>query len=280
MPFPLAHPAAVLPLRRYCPKYLSFPALVVGSVCPDAGYCLSRFNASDFSHQWLGSFGFCLPMGLIILLFMYGVMLPVIERMPERFRKVLALLPLKPLGPPSIVILSLLVGIWTHLLWDSFTHTDGWFVQHLPVLKTPIASLADRTLRVCHLLWYSSSFGGLILLFLAYDRWQQRTFGSPVTELRINWRGAILLAILVVPIELVHHLVHGALGRYLVAASTLGLGIGITLRIIPTGKDRQMRTPIGLTGASATYRPKGSVCDQTVGQDATDENRSTSAPVK
>src|SRR5579864_9551093 len=120
MPFPLAHPAAVLPLRRYCPKCLSFPALVVGSICPDAGYCFGRFNASGFSHQWLGSFGFCLPVGLIMLLFAYGVILPAMERMPERFHKVVALLPVKPLGPPLIVIFSLLVGIWTHLLWDSF----------------------------------------------------------------------------------------------------------------------------------------------------------------
>jgi hypothetical protein len=46
MPFPLAHPAAVLPLRRYCPKYLSFPVLIVGSLVPDVGYCLGRLNAS------------------------------------------------------------------------------------------------------------------------------------------------------------------------------------------------------------------------------------------
>ena len=28
MPFTLAHPAAVLPLKRFCPRYLSFPALI------------------------------------------------------------------------------------------------------------------------------------------------------------------------------------------------------------------------------------------------------------
>jgi len=33
MPFPLAHPAAVLPLKRFCPQRLSFSALVIGALC-------------------------------------------------------------------------------------------------------------------------------------------------------------------------------------------------------------------------------------------------------
>ena len=36
MPFTLAHPAAVLPLRRW----LWFPGLVAGAVAPDVGYYL------------------------------------------------------------------------------------------------------------------------------------------------------------------------------------------------------------------------------------------------
>jgi uncharacterized protein DUF4184 len=219
-------------------------------------------------------------MGLIMLLFVYGVMLPVIERMPERFRKMLALLPLKPLGPPLIVILSLLVGIWTHLLWDSFTHTSGWVVQNLPILKTPVASLAGQHIRICHLLWYGCSFGGLILLFLVYDRWQQRTYGAPATDVRANWLGAILLAIFVVPIELIHHLVHGPAGSYLVAASTLALGIGIALRIVPTVRDRRAPASLDLTSASATYRPERSMVYQSIQQDAANKDRYTSAWVK
>jgi len=59
MPFPVAHPAAVLPLRRYCPRYLSFPALVVGSLSPDLGYLFGHLHADWFSHRfWAGSFGF------------------------------------------------------------------------------------------------------------------------------------------------------------------------------------------------------------------------------
>src|SRR6266404_5342332 len=61
MAFPLAHPAAVLPLRRYCPRGFNFAALVVGSLSPDAGYLFGQRNVDEFSHRVVGSFGFCLP---------------------------------------------------------------------------------------------------------------------------------------------------------------------------------------------------------------------------
>jgi hypothetical protein len=37
MRWTIAHPAAVLPLRRLCPRFLSCPALIVDSVAPDIG---------------------------------------------------------------------------------------------------------------------------------------------------------------------------------------------------------------------------------------------------
>jgi hypothetical protein len=232
MPFPLAHPAAVLPLRRYCPKYLSFPALVVGSLCPDAGYCL-RHNVGEFSHRLLGSFGFCLPVGIVLLLLLYGIILPAIGRLPDRFQRMVPTTTLKPLGPPLVVLLSLLVGAWTHLLWDSFTHTRGWLVEQLPVLHAPLVHVAGRTVRVCNVLWYSCSFGGVILVFLAYDRWLQTSHhGTPPAHIKTHWPSAVLLAVLVLPIELVHHLVHD--GDYLMVPLTLALVLSIALKIKPT----------------------------------------------
>ena len=70
MPFPTAHPAAVLPLRRYCPRLFNFPALIIGSLVPDLGYPLARFyrQFGDTSHTFYGSFVFCLPAGLLATL--------------------------------------------------------------------------------------------------------------------------------------------------------------------------------------------------------------------
>ena len=66
MPFPLAHPAAVLPLGRHYPRYLSFPALIIGSLSPDVGYCSGHFRLGEFSHRLLpGSSGFCTRAALL-----------------------------------------------------------------------------------------------------------------------------------------------------------------------------------------------------------------------
>src|ERR1035438_3630138 len=95
MPFPLAHPAAVLPLRRYCPRWLSFPALVIGSLAPDAGYCLGELGGRDwgvFTHGVLGSVVFCLPLGMVLLALFYALRSPVVRMLPTPYQQ--ALLPL------------------------------------------------------------------------------------------------------------------------------------------------------------------------------------------
>jgi len=281
MPFPLAHPAAVLPLRRYCPRYLSFPALVVGSVCPDAGYCLGRFNLGEFSHQWIGSFGFSLPVGIIILLVLYGVVLPIVDRLPARFGRIVPTSVLRPLGPPLIVVFSLLVGAWSHVLWDSFTRTNGWFVENLPLLKTPLISLENRTVRICHLLWYSSSFAGLILLFIAYDRWRQKTLkGASATDIRVNWRGAVLLAILVVPIEVIHHLTHGPLGSCLVLALTLGVVIGFAWKLRPAEENGRASSFSHLTPSGIGLRQSKSSEPRKQVRDVAGKNGSVNSSVQ
>lgn len=208
MPFPLAHPAAVLPLRRYCPVRLNFAALVIGSVTPDASYCLGENAGGAFGHSLLGSVVFCLPVGLVLMALFYGLRSPVVRMLPSAYQD--ALLPFcrRPTGPAWVMVISLLIGTFTHLLWDSFTHNDGWFVQHLPVLQSVVIHVGDRTARLCHVLWYACSFIGVICLFLAFEKWKQasvnRGVGAPGKAVL---RDAILVAVLVLPIELVHHLV-------------------------------------------------------------------------
>ena len=87
LPFTLAHPAAVLPLRRI----LVFSALVVGSMAPDFHYFLGLRPHDHFSHSIRGAFIFCLPVGLAVLwLFQHVMKLPLISLAPERHQERLA----------------------------------------------------------------------------------------------------------------------------------------------------------------------------------------------
>jgi hypothetical protein len=238
MPFPLAHPAAVLPLRRYCPRWLCFPALVIGSVCPDAGYAFGKLNVDGLSHKFLGSFAFCLPVGFVLLVLFYWLRLPAVRALPMSYQQ--ALLPIcqQPRGSFLAIILSLLVGAWTHLLWDSFTHKDGWLVEHLPVLQWPVTVYAGRRARVCHVLWYACSFAGVVWLFVVFEKWKRAHVGGGAGSSGIRvLRDAVLVALLVVPIELVHHLiVRVSLAVCLVAVLCALLGIGIVFKVATARK--------------------------------------------
>ena len=68
MPWTLAHPAAVLPFRRFSGAgRLSFGALVIGSMSPDFVYYIGRFDLGNFTHSPLGVLVTCLPAGLLVL---------------------------------------------------------------------------------------------------------------------------------------------------------------------------------------------------------------------
>lgn len=219
MPFTLAHPAAVLPFRRFDSRLFNFPALVAGSVSPDFGYCLRRLELDKFSHSFLGSFAFCLPVGLGLLALFHA--LSRLLHGPES----------RVLSPPSphnspvvrslVVLLSILIGSWTHLVWDSFTNNSGWAVEHIAALQIQLLSVAGHQARVCHALWYASSFLGAMWVCLAYAN---SAHDSPDRQLRAqSVRVAVLAGILVLPIGAVHHLFAGLVGASLVAGLSAGL---------------------------------------------------------
>lgn len=231
MPFPLAHPAAVLPLRRYSPKYLSFPALVAGSISPDLSYAFSRFGLDDLAHSALAGTIFGITAGLFLLL-LYGGMASLVRKYaPAAYGRVVAHGPASQPGVPA-VILSLAIGTWTHLLLDSITHSHGWLALHFTFLRAPIWLIQGRTVRVCHLLWYGCSFIGVAWCVLAAYRWQDavnnQSEGRPRKSHTLE---AILAAMLILPIELLHHLVRSRLGLILVSVLTGGVVLIILGRI-------------------------------------------------
>lgn len=61
------HPAAVVPLKVWRPRWFDGVALVVGSVAPDLAYVLdgSGLPVWPFSHQPVGLLGWCLPIVLV-----------------------------------------------------------------------------------------------------------------------------------------------------------------------------------------------------------------------
>ncbi|HZV35463.1 MAG TPA: DUF4184 family protein [Verrucomicrobiae bacterium] len=232
MPFPLAHPAAILPLKRFCPRYLSLGALVIGSIVPDVAYLFGRLRLDEFSHTFVGSFGFSLPVGMLSVWLFYGLRQQMVEWLPDSQRRLLMPLCQQPVPPVIVLVISVLIGAWTHLLWDSFTHSHGWLVLHEPLLQVQLMQFGDHRLLLCHLLWYVSSFVGFVLLCLAYEKWLQRAnlmLPQPRPQLRL--RNALLAGLLLVPLEAVHHLAGTSIALVLLGVLSIILAVGVMLMI-------------------------------------------------
>lgn len=174
MPWTFAHPAAVLPLRRLCPAYLSFTGLVLGSLMPDLGYYFGRFDLASFAHTPWGVLMVCLPAGLVLLVLARPLYRPVVHLLPQPHRGALL-----ALGRPRTVFsfrmfgvaaISLLIGAFSHTAWDAFTHNNGYFVAYLPPLQAPLFQLGNHVVYVYHILQHTSTVVGIVLLTIAYLR--------------------------------------------------------------------------------------------------------------
>jgi hypothetical protein len=174
MPFTFAHPAAVLPLRRRFKPLQTVP-LIVGSVAPDLPYFvpmrLNRLLMFD-THTFMGVFWLDLPIGMAVLLFGFAFRRSLTELLSPRARALCLQSvqhfrdqPLHWVWAPFAII----VGAWTHLLWDSVTHDNGWVVKRVSALSAPI-TFGWYTGTMCHVMQYVSSIAGLLILWIWFRR--------------------------------------------------------------------------------------------------------------
>lgn len=171
MPFTLAHPAAVMPLRRL--KSLPTPALIVGSLVPDFPYYMpGRIDAAlHDTHTLQGSILICVPLGLALLATGLVLRRPLTSLMTERARWVSLREAEGFMARPVnwlLAIPAIVIGAWTHLLWDAFTHPGTWLVRRVDALSAPISLFGMYTGEVSHVLQYVSSVVGLALIAYWY----------------------------------------------------------------------------------------------------------------
>jgi hypothetical protein len=120
VPYPFAHPAAVLPLVQPLGRFAAPSALVIGSVVPDL-WTFVPFVDRATSHSVAGLFWFCLPAGLAgYVLFHLVLKQPLIALLSPRLAGFTS--PALPRAPWYTVLVSVFVGAVTHVAWDELTH--------------------------------------------------------------------------------------------------------------------------------------------------------------
>jgi len=172
MPFTFCHPAIILPLAKS--KKLSTSALIIGSTAPDFEYFIRMDMVRSHSHDFWAIFYFNLPLTILLyIIFQFIVKTPLINNSTsffyKRFNRLLAsesnLFTLKNIGR---VIISACIGIFSHLLWDSFTHKEGFFEGQLPFLLESFHFINKDVVVFKFLQTWSSIIGGLYILFFIY----------------------------------------------------------------------------------------------------------------
>ena len=78
-------------------------------------------------------------------------------------------------APWSAVLVSLLCGALTHLLWDAFTHPGTILVDALPMLQTELAVVGGYHVYIFKVLQHGGTLLGLALIALWSINWLRRT---------------------------------------------------------------------------------------------------------
>ncbi len=174
MPFTLAHPAAVIPFTKSKSELFVPSALVVGSMAPDFEYFLRLQLVTRWSHTLTGVFTFCLPVGLIVLWIYHNLQKDVLySLLPGDLENHLLekhqfdFLPIKRF---LCICFSMGVGSLTHIIWDGFTHCNGFFVAHSTLLNITVISVGKVDIPLYALLQDLSTAVGLLILAIVMWR--------------------------------------------------------------------------------------------------------------
>ena len=214
MAFTLSHIAAAIPFYR-SQRWLCFDALVIGTMLPDLPYILSGNPViGQQSHQWLGIFTYSLPWGLLVFVLWYWLFKSAAIALIQPWLNVSAFSTVSaaqrqvlqhqlephtevqhPVGlwivswfkAQSVfwlkVILSLLLGASTHLLWDGITHPDGFIAQ-----------------QVWWLQYLTSVLGLALLVFYAWQWLKKVTLSTAKVHNKTStlkiWQSASIIVLL------------------------------------------------------------------------------------
>ena len=201
MPWTFAHAAAVIPLKKVFPQRLYFLALVAGSFAPDFGYYIGLTSLSHFSHTRAGLFIACIPIGIFLSYFLlstgkyFSIILPEPHR--SAFRYLTHVEKIESLKALLLFFVAVLIGSFTHILWDSFTHAGRWGVNHIDFLKNEALRMGELRIYWHTFLQHISSIVGTVIIVWVYINWLKKNDQAFFTRAPEEyWRYKLIAALL------------------------------------------------------------------------------------
>jgi hypothetical protein len=221
MPFTFSHPAIILPLRYLPGKWFSLTGLIIGSLTPDFEYFIRMKVQSNYSHTFYGIFWFDLPLATLICFAFHNI---VRNNLYKNFPKEIQSRTLIYTEFNwniyfkknwSIVLISILIGISSHIFWDSFTHDHGYFVNNISFLRNSIP-VYNHEIPVLKIAQHLSTFIGAIILFIAILKLPK----DNITTYSVNktyWLILIISATIIIALRFLTGLNHIAYGHIIVS---------------------------------------------------------------
>lgn len=158
MPFTPAHAVVAIPFAR---SPLPAAAIAVGAMTPDVPLFFRVGIDYWLTHDWIGAVLVDLPLALVLLLVWRVVLRPAVPQLTPRWfaerwppgwsdpasgwwetwgpRAATAAVRVRTV---ALLVLALLLGIATHLVWDAFTHEGRWGSDVVPALEAVVGPFA------------------------------------------------------------------------------------------------------------------------------------------
>lgn len=165
-------------------------------MAPDFEYVVRLEPWARVGHWWPGVLTVTLPAALVVIVWWQWV-----GRLAIR-----DLFALAPLGRSDThvstgaswwgkALLAATLGTASHIVWDGFTHWDGFAAEWFPALAQPVTAAYPRFFWA-NVLQHGSTLAGAIVIMIWYVR-ERRVAGLP-TAFTDRWRIRALGAVLVV----------------------------------------------------------------------------------
>lgn len=171
MPFTFTHPAIVIPIKKKWTSLFCFTALVIGSMAPDFEYFIRFIPIGTIGHTAAGFFYLNLPLCfLIAYIFHYIVKKPFIVNLPSPIDKwyysfAVEKWEIKSIKDFIVFTYSVLIGMASHVFWDSFTHKTGSFVKMVSFMRESIC-IVNHKIPVYKFSQHGSTMIGLIIILI------------------------------------------------------------------------------------------------------------------
>lgn len=147
MAFTLAHPAAVIHFTKKHKSYINNAAMIFGTMAPDFEYFILFKPKEVIGHSIKGFLFVNLPLVILLYLIFYKVIKSdLISNFPRGINQHLHALyndKIKLFSFKEFIVFSYssFIGMATHVVWDSFTHKNGFFVNKIDVLSNTILNI-------------------------------------------------------------------------------------------------------------------------------------------